>query len=507
MSGSRVLIENKKTVLIIGAGTAGLTIASQLQKYFKVIVVEKSKLSKHPFFVFKIPLLGGLLFKNSKYISTIYFKSLGRNIPFFESNLLGGASVINGCVHTIGNRSIWNSVLKPFNSNYEEVLESFYKLFSLNKNENNKINIVKTSQNIIDDAFIGSLNQQNIPRGDMNYSNKEICGPILVTSGKYFRSSVMAFTNNKLFQIFTGEKVDKLLFDSNGKVTGVKTNLKIINSDYVISSSGVIGTCDLFLKSKLKEELEKKNYLKNISIGQDVIDHTNLRVKVFANRKFNSLNELSHSAYKKLLIIFQHFTGKSTILKSPGATSAAYLDLDHDGIIDTKIQLLQFTESGRLGSDGAKSLFDEQPGFSISITLINPKSMGAITIKDSSYNVDPKYLSSKKDIDLLNKALKYCLKLLRSKPLSDYVLEVVDEDKIENSPKDYIINNIYSGYHLIGGSHKAIDANFEVKNTKGLYICDASIFKTHVASNSHASVVILGDIFSKKFIAKNFEGK
>ena len=103
-------------------------------------------------------------------------------------------------------------------------------------------------------------------------------------------------------------------------------------------------------------------------------------------------------------------------------------------------------------------------------------------------------------------ALKYCLKLLRSKPINEYVLEIVDEYAIENDSEKYIVDNVHSGYHLIGGSHDAIDSNFEVHNTKGLYVCDASVFKTHVSSNTHASVVLLSDIFSKFFIINNFDG-
>ena len=500
LSEVNIIKKNKKKVIVIGGGTAGLTIAYQLQKYFKVVVIEKSKYTKYPFFLYKIPLLGGLLFRKSKYISKRSFELSGRNIPFFESNLLGGASVINGCVHTVGNRLLWDSILKPFDSNYDDVLVSFIKLFSLNESEKNKITIVKAPQNNIDEGFIGTLNKHQVPCGDMNFSDNEICGPILVTSGKYFRSSVLSFISNKIFQVYTDQKVEKILFDDSGKVTGVKTNLDTISSDYVISSCGVIGSCDLLLRS----QSVKNNYLKNISIGSGVIDHTNLRIKVMSNRKFNSLNELSHSFFNKLLIMFEHFSGHSTLLKTTGASSAAYLDLDQDGKIDTKIQLLQFTESGRLGSDGSKSLFDSHPGFSIAITLINPKSKGEITLDKLECNVDPKYLSSKRDIKLLNVALKYCLKLLRSPPLSKYVLEVVNETVIENNPEKYIIDNAYSGYHLVGGAQDAVDSNFEVKSTKNLYICDASIFKMHVASNSHASVVLLADIFAKKFIANNF---
>ena len=59
--------------------------------------------------------------------------------------------------------------------------------------------------------------------------------------------------------------------------------------------------------------------------------------------------------------------------------------------------------------------------------------------------------------------------------------------------------------HLIGGSHNAVNHNFEVHNTKGLFICDASIFSEYAASNIHSSVVLIADIFSKKFITNNFK--
>jgi len=51
---------------------------------------------------------------------------------------------------------------------------------------------------------------------------------------------------------------------------------------------------------------------------------------------------------------------------------------DNDGIVDVKIQLVRFSESGRLGSAGGKKLFDKAPGMSLAITLINPKSIGKI---------------------------------------------------------------------------------------------------------------------------------
>ena len=50
-------------------------------------------------------------------------------------------------------------------------------------------------------------------------------------------------------------------------------------------------------------------------------------------------------------------------------------------------------------------------------------------------------------------------------------------------------------------------SNFEVNNIEGLYICDASVFSSYAASNIHSSVVLLADIFSKKFIKNNLLNK
>ena len=67
----------------------------------------------------------------------------------------------------------------------------------------------------------------------------------------------------------------------------------------------------------------------------------------------------------------------------------------------------------------------------------------------------------------------------------------------------YIRDNVFSGHHLIGGTHDAINSNFELKSVEGVYVCDASIFDTYTASNIHSSVVLMADIFSKKFINHN----
>jgi len=52
-----------------------------------------------------------------------------------------------------------------------------------------------------------------------------------------------------------------------------------------------------------------------------------------------------------------------------------------------------------------------------------------------------------------------------------------------------------------------VDSNFEVYNTDGLYVCDASIFDRYVASNIHSSVVLIADLFAKKFVKRNLDNE
>jgi hypothetical protein len=53
-------------------------------------------------------------------------------------------------------------------------------------------------------------------------------------------------------------------------------------------------------------------------------------------------------------------------------------------------------------------------------------------------------------------------------PINEHVLKIENEAEIQDNPEKYIKDNIFSGHHLIGGAHKAINSNFELIGTRGL---------------------------------------
>lgn len=492
----------RKRIIIIGGGTAGLTIANRLQEHFEVTVIEKSRYRRYPFY-FGIPLMIGILFRTKigSYINKREFRLQdGRLVPFFESNLWGGASVMNGCVHVFGFKSKWKSVLDRFKLDYNELMRSYAELFSEDRAEKHKITISRAHQTVVDRTFITAIGAAGILPDDMCHSETQACGPIHNTIRKRFRTSVLSLLRKKNFKTIMNETVNEIVYDEHSREWGVKIENGIKKADFVILSAGVIGSCKLLLKNKNQNGKANLNGLK---IGEGLQDHTNLRINVLANRPIGSLNEIYSSLPGKVCLGFKHFIGKSTVMKGTGATSAAYLDLDGDGEVDTRIQILQFAETGRHGSTG--KVFDTNlPSFSISINAIHPESSGQITLENDDCNVDPMFLTAPKDMEILKLALSYCLKLLKNSPIKKLVDEIIAEDLIENNPEKYIRDNIYSGHHLIGGLQNIVGSDFQLQNTEGLYVCDASIFDCYVASNIHSSVILIADLFAKKFIVKNY---
>ena len=137
------MYKNKKLkAIIIGGGTCGISIAGELANKFDVTILEQSSIAETEWF-YKIPLGIGLAIRDpeKRYVKNTFIKvSDDRKIPFYQSKLLGGASVINGCVHTVGSKKLWSETLKKFKISQEE----FQKLLSLllNLSLNQKIVIL-----------------------------------------------------------------------------------------------------------------------------------------------------------------------------------------------------------------------------------------------------------------------------------------------------------------------------------------------------------------------------
>ncbi len=491
-------MDKKEKVLIVGGGTAGLVVGRQLAKKFNVEIFEKSKLKSLPLFN-RIPLMIGLLYKSSnRFIQIIKFKAPhNRMVPYFLSKVLGGSSVMNGCVHVFGDRERWRKLLKKFSIEEEELDLSYNELYSKGHNKN-EISIATAPSSKLDRGFVDALKEMKVAKGDTEYADSPNVGPIVNTVKRLFRSSVLSLKYNKNIKFKLDTPIDHLVVNSDGALVGVVSRGEIYTSSLVILCAGVIGTNELLMKKALNISSGLMVDLK-LGAGTGIADHANLRLDISCPIPIGSLNEISSSLIRKSKLFLSYLFGKQNLMMGTGATSAVNLDLDGDGVVDTRINLLRFYESGRSGA-GLFSL--TQPGFALSITMINPISRGKIKYEDGSYNVDPGYLDQNYDKEFLKKALMFSLDLLKKEQLSGFVESIYSYEEIINDTAGFIERNIYSGYHLIGGCADLVESDFSLKGLPGLYVCDASVLSEFPASNIHSTVVLLADLFAKKLLTK-----
>jgi len=442
----------------------------------------------------------GVLFRKSEsaFIGRRFVPAPGnRNIPFFESNVLGGASVVNGCVHAVGDRELWRDFLGRFKIEFKDILEGFRDLYTLDVSAPGKIPLKLAPRTKLDLHISKSLSlEMHLNSGDTNFSDSASFGAIYNTVARRHRSSVLNLIHGRSFSILLGHEALDLAFSPKGRLVGVVTNSGLLKADFVVLSAGVIGSNSFLLRQR--DGHAGRNLPTFERVGKGVGDHLNLRVNVLTKGSFGSLNEVSEDPIKKILLYLRHWIGIPSLMSTTGATTSIQLDLDGDGRVDTKINILHFSEEGRHGSSG--KYFHERPGFSLSITPIMPMSRGSICLDDGDLSVDPGYLSEKSDVTLLKTALQWCMTLLTSPSMKPLIDSIVEEELILSDPFQYIFKNVFSGHHLIGGAHDLIDHNFQCYDIPGLFICDASIMDRHLSSNIHAPVVLLSDQFAKRLI-------
>ena len=210
------------------------------------------------------------------------------------------------------------------------------------------------------------------------------------------------------------------------------------------------------------------------------------------------MNEINAS-FSKIYSFLKHLLGFKTVFSGTGATLGFHLDLDQDGIVDTRLNIVRFYESGRMGNSGG-FLDDSEGGFSFSITPISPVSNGYIDFKGEKPIVNTQHLAEDVDLEQMRRAVKFSLDFLKQKSIDRHVRLILDEKNLTLCSDDYMRENCYSGYHLIGGTSHLVNNDFELEHLDNCFVCDSSIMADHVSSNIHASVVLLADMFSQRFI-------
>ena len=465
-------------IAILGRGAAGLSLVNNIQenqkKNFFLIDENKHKLP----YLNKIPLLGGLAFRNSKFIEKINIETNGRLVPYFKSKVIGGATGINGCVATLGDIELWESLYKDY-----------YDIKAPELKIPNGYNIKKYNSGKIEQKLKKIFDKETIYESSL-YSDQESHGEVFITRNRITRSNLSDLKSN----IYLKEDSIKKIIYYNDRVCLITQTGEILNFDKLILSAGVLGTIKLMSTCN-------DNY-----VGRNIIkDHPNIRIKLKLKDKYKkiSLNIIEKNIFLKILMLLEYIILEKGLMQGPGGSYVVYKDFDNDGIVDTKIQILFFSESGRLGAVEDKYYFDDIPSISVSINLYKSGSNGVYDTKNDKIEFD--YLGSKSEKIQLNNAIKFIHDLVNKTELKEIVDYIIDEDKFNDN---YFKSIVCSGYHLISGHEKDNDwnlnRNLSVKDMNRIYCVDATSFPNFTASNISLPISLLAQNWIKTRNEFNF---
>jgi choline dehydrogenase len=148
----------------------------------------------------------------------------------------------------------------------------------------------------------------------------------------------------------------------------------------------------------------------------------------------------------------------------------------------------------------------EGHGFTIASALIRPQSRGCITLRSSDPfeppAIQPDYLASEADLQVLLKAVKLARSLAQAKAFDPFRgAEVYPGPQAQSDETlcEYIRNNAETCYHPVGTCKMGddplavVDAQLRVHGMEGLRVVDASIMPTIVSGNTNAPTIMIAE--------------
>lgn len=435
----RTTTSNEFDFIIVGAGTAGCTLAHRLSENpkWRVLLLEAGRQEN---LLMDIPLLVNFLQLNREVNWGYQPQSSNTSCLAMENNrcnwprgrVMGGSSVLNYMIFTRGNRRDYDKWAAMGNTgwSYDDVLPYFKKLEnSLVPNEETELRghdghiavseVAWKSPSA--EAFVQAALELGLPYVDYN-GRRQIGASFLQTStkdGARVSSNVgylYPIKDRKNLIIRKMSHVTKVLIDPETKTaTGVvytqkKKQYTVKARKEVIVSAGGINSPQLLMLSGIgpAEHLKKFNIktLSDLPVGYNLMDHAapgGLVIKVnVSTLNIKSLNAQGFIDYQ---------SGHGPLTSPGGCESLVFWDLENQSDLDAwpDIELLQiggaihafdvFRKNFGIRDDIWKPLFaplekKTVEAFTVFPMVLRPKSRGRILLQSKNPYVYPKIYSN-----------------------------------------------------------------------------------------------------------------
>tara|TARA_Y100000996_G_scaffold73775_1_gene49625 strand:- start:123 stop:1724 length:1602 start_codon:yes stop_codon:yes gene_type:complete len=518
--------------IIIGGGSSGCVTANKLiNKDANVLLIEEGGDYKNPFLKMPagfIPMLEGSPYHRF-HKTTKQAQLNGRQHEIAQGKILGGGSSINGMVYMRGRPSdyqVWEDEVDDSYWNWENLLKSFVSLEG-NQRFNNKYHGINGPLKVSDpkyvvkgtDLYIKTMQGLGLPFNlDFNDGNQFGVGLMQLTTNYGKRcSAVDAFIEpireNKKLKIKFRSIVTKIIIE-NGKAIGVevfekgKINKYYANNEIIITAGTYISP-KILMHSGIGDEDElKKNNIKTLvnlkGVGKNLQDHHEVPYVVSTKKGYGYYKQ--DKGIRKIINGIQYILFNSGPVTSNAAETCAFLNprnLEDSINPPIKLYCVQIMYTDRDTKDIKPS-----HGLTLTSCIMNPIARGDVKLRsDNPLDlplINPNFFSNKEDLNLMIDSVKFARKVVRSKPLSDIVIDETLPGKNTQSDDDlanYCKRTVKTNWHPVGtckmgkenDPFAVLNKKLQVYGIEKLRVFDVSMMPKLVSANTNAPAMAIAN--------------
>ncbi|MFT4939812.1 MAG: choline dehydrogenase [Paraglaciecola sp.] len=516
--------------IIIGAGSAGATLASRLSEnsQFNVCLIEaggkdKSPLIHIPFglaFLSRITNLGWM------YDTAPQSELNNRELFWPRGKTMGGSSSINAMCYIRGAKEDYDnwSELGATGWDWDSVLPYFKKSENQQHGadeyhgEGGPLSVSDLRHvDPLSINFVNAAEEVGLAKvTDFNGSQRQGLGLYQVTqkggqrcsSAKGYLSEVNERPN---LTVLTKALVEKILF-KDGAATGVKLSLngkpiELQASKEVIVSAGAINSPQLLMLSGIgpQKHLAEKGIecLHDIpAVGQNLQDHLDAIVQHRCEAKVGyAVTFGAMPGYIKAA--FQYLFKRKGMLTSNVAEAGGFAKTQYaTALPDIQYHFLPAI----LLNHGRTTAFGH--GYGVHVCSLYPKSRGEIRLRsnDPAHKaiIDPRYLTHDDDKKVMIDGVRKAREILAAAVFDQYQSREIGpgpQAQTDEQILEFIRKRGESIYHPIGTCKMGrvddpttvVDETLCVKGVKGLRVVDASVMPSLIGGNTNAATIMIAE--------------